>query len=122
MASSARILARAGQLRLSPGASVVARSSRATAADLSSFARGPAALAAHSQPRRNYASESPSSSAPPKKKPGKIRTTFKWTRRAVYLSVLLMAGGVLYDGYLDRHPAEQVTPDPKKKTVVVLGK
>ncbi|KAI0023238.1 hypothetical protein F4780DRAFT_103187 [Xylariomycetidae sp. FL0641] len=59
--------------------------------------------------------------AAPKKKPGKIRTTFKWLRRAVYLSLLGIAGIAIYDGYLDRFPDEQFVPDPQKKTLVILG-
>ncbi|KAH7037903.1 uncharacterized protein B0I36DRAFT_372175 [Microdochium trichocladiopsis] len=72
---------------------------------------------------RSYATEGPSATlAPkPKKKPGKIRTTFKWLRRLTYLSVLVVIGGIVYDGYIDRHPDEQFEPDPKKKTLVVLG-
>ncbi|RYP57788.1 hypothetical protein DL769_009281 [Monosporascus sp. CRB-8-3] len=64
---------------------------------------------------------SDASSPPPKKKPGKIRSTFKWLRRFAYLSVLGLVGGVAYDGYKDRHPDEQYTPDPRKKTLVILG-
>lgn len=59
--------------------------------------------------------------APAKKKPGKIRTTFKWLWRATYLSLILGVGAVIYDGYLDRHPEEQSAPDPQKKTLVILG-
>lgn len=72
---------------------------------------------------RSYATEGPSAtlSPQPKKKPGKIRTTFKWLRRLTYLSVLVVIGGIVYDGYIDRHPDEQFQPDPKKKTLVVLG-
>ncbi|KAI1268632.1 hypothetical protein F5Y18DRAFT_236796 [Xylariaceae sp. FL1019] len=57
----------------------------------------------------------------PKKKPGRVRTTLKWTWRATYLSLILGIGAVLYDGYTDRHPDDQFTPDPEKKTLVVLG-
>jgi NADH:ubiquinone reductase (non-electrogenic) len=45
----------------------------------------------------------------------------KWTWRITYLSVL---GGLAYTGYgiyRDRNPAEQMEPDPSKKTLVVLG-
>jgi NADH:ubiquinone reductase (non-electrogenic) len=44
-----------------------------------------------------------------------------WTWRLTYLSTL---GGVAYLGYgiwVLRHPVEQEEPDPKKKTLVVLG-
>ena len=43
-------------------------------------------------------------------------------RRLTYLSVLGLVGAVAYDGYKDRHPDEQYTPDPQKKTLVILGK
>ncbi|KAI1116114.1 pyridine nucleotide-disulfide oxidoreductase-domain-containing protein [Nemania sp. NC0429] len=65
---------------------------------------------------RAYASD-----AAPKKKPGKIRTTFKWLWRTTYLSLLIGVGAVIYDGYQDRNPEEQYAPDPQKKTLVVLG-
>ncbi|KXJ94472.1 hypothetical protein Micbo1qcDRAFT_132514 [Microdochium bolleyi] len=72
---------------------------------------------------RTYASEGPSAtlSPTPKKKPGRIRRTFRFFRRLTYLSVIVIAGGIIYDGYIDRHPDEQFDPDPKKKTLVVLG-
>ncbi|KAJ1335372.1 NADH:ubiquinone reductase (non-electrogenic) [Microdochium nivale] len=72
---------------------------------------------------RTYASEGPSAtlSPTPKKKPGKIRRTFTWLRRLTYFSVILIAGGIIYDGYIDRNPDEQTEPDPTKKTLVVLG-
>jgi NADH:ubiquinone reductase (non-electrogenic) len=57
----------------------------------------------------------------PKKKAGKIRTTFKWLWRATYLSLIIGVGAVIYDGYTDRHPDEQFIPDPEKKTLVILG-
>ncbi|KAI0975994.1 hypothetical protein F4678DRAFT_209808 [Xylaria arbuscula] len=67
---------------------------------------------------RNYAD----AAAPkPKKKSGKIRTTFKWLWRATYLSFIVGVGAVIYDGYLDRYPADQITPDSQKKTLVILG-
>ena len=55
------------------------------------------------------------------KRTGRIRGTFRWLWRLTYLSTL---GGMGYVGYmvwLDRHPAEQLEPDPNKKTLVVLG-
>lgn len=59
--------------------------------------------------------------APKKKKPGKIRTTLKWLWRGTYLSFFLGVGAIIYDGYSDRNPDDQFTPDPAKKTLVILG-
>lgn len=65
---------------------------------------------------------SESSSAPPPKKPGRIRRTFKWTWRLFYLSVLGTLAYVSYEVWDIRHPEPQVNPDPSKKTLVILGK
>ncbi|KAL7626908.1 NADH:ubiquinone oxidoreductase [Parahypoxylon ruwenzoriense] len=66
---------------------------------------------------RSYADAPPR----PTKKPRRIRTTIKWLWRTTYLSILAGVGVVIYDGYSDRHPEEQFTPDPHKKTLVILG-
>ncbi|CAJ2506046.1 Uu.00g001760.m01.CDS01 [Anthostomella pinea] len=66
---------------------------------------------------RSYADAPPL----PKKRSGKIRTTFRWMWRGTYLSLLGLVGAVIYDGYLDRYPDVQFIPDPEKKTLVVLG-
>ncbi|KAI0535192.1 hypothetical protein GGR58DRAFT_20343 [Xylaria digitata] len=79
-----------------------------------SSAVGPVSLSR--QFARTYAD-----AAAPKKKPGKIRTTFKWLWRATYLSFFLGVGAIIYNGYSDRHPEEQFAPDPEKKTLVILG-
>ncbi|KAI0199689.1 hypothetical protein F4808DRAFT_431746 [Astrocystis sublimbata] len=76
-------------------------------------------LVASRQFARTYADIAPQ--PPKKKKSGKIRTTFRWMWRATYLSLIVGVGAVIYDGYLDRHPDDQFTPDPSKKTLVVLG-
>ncbi|KAH8178677.1 pyridine nucleotide-disulfide oxidoreductase domain-containing protein [Sarocladium implicatum] len=65
--------------------------------------------------RRTYADQAP------KRKPGAIRTTFKWIWRTTYLSVgglLAYTAWVIYD---DRHPQPQFEADPTKKTLVILG-
>ena len=49
------------------------------------------------------------------------RGFLRWTWRLTYLSAL---GGLVYAGYgiyQGKHPPEQEAPDPKKKTLVVLG-
>lgn len=67
--------------------------------------------------RRHQSSQAPS----PKPRRGAFRTLLLWTWRVTYLSAL---GGVVYLGYgiwVMRHPVEQEEPDPKKKTLVILG-
>jgi len=52
---------------------------------------------------------------------GVLRTILVWTWRITYLSAL---GGIAYLGYgiwIMRNPADQEEPDPKKKTLVILG-
>ena len=49
------------------------------------------------------------------------RGFFRWTWRLFYLSAI---GGLIWTGYgvyQGKHPADQEEPDPKKKTLVVLG-
>ncbi|KAG6364888.1 hypothetical protein INS49_006492 [Diaporthe citri] len=70
---------------------------------------------------RQFQRQYSESSAPPPKKPGKIRRTFKWTWRLFYLSVLGTLAYVSYEVWDIRHPEPQVTPDPSKKTLVILG-
>ncbi|KAI1180358.1 hypothetical protein F4777DRAFT_312138 [Nemania sp. FL0916] len=136
MASTSRALARFGTAtaasRLSVAEAIRARANLATtpSAMRSVLARTQAssfssltvlsrtANLASRQHARTYAS---AASPAPKKKSGKIRTTFRWLWRATYLSIFLGIGAVIYDGYLDRHPDDQYTPDPQKKTLVILG-
>ncbi|KAJ0118333.1 lternative nadh-dehydrogenase [Diaporthe amygdali] len=70
---------------------------------------------------RQFQRQYSESSAPPPKKPGKIRRTFRWTWRLVYLSVLGSLAYVSYEVWDIRHPLPQITPDPSKKTLVILG-
>jgi hypothetical protein len=71
--------------------------------------------------RRGYADEAAAAAAAPK--PPKRRFRFlRWTWRIIYLSAL---GGLAYTSYgvyQSKHPPAQQAPDPKKKTLVVLGK
>lgn len=50
----------------------------------------------------------------------KIRV-FRWLWRFSYLYVIGGLVYIVYDGYVARHPEDQFTPDPNKKTLVVLG-
>lgn len=67
--------------------------------------------------RRAYADSAPI--VPVKRR--KIRV-FRWVWRLTYLSILGGIGFIVYDGFLARNPDDQFTPDPSKKTLVVLGK
>ncbi|KAI0526524.1 hypothetical protein F5B22DRAFT_632994 [Xylaria bambusicola] len=132
MASSSRALARFGAAatRLSVAEAVRPYANFATATATKPSATrpllpSPAAVSSAVGPisrqfARSYAAGSAASPSP-KKKPGKIRTTFKWLWRATYLSLFFGVGAIIYDGYLDRHPDDQFTPDPQKKTLVILG-
>lgn len=68
--------------------------------------------------RRQY-SDAPTT---PPKKPGKFKRTLRWTWRLTYLSILGTVAYVSYEVWEDRHPEPQSTPDPSKKTLVILGK
>ncbi|KAE8335404.1 hypothetical protein BDV24DRAFT_143932 [Aspergillus arachidicola] len=65
--------------------------------------------------RRSYADAAP---AP---KPKKGFRFLRWTWRLTLLSGLGLTGYVAYSIYDLRHPIEQIGPDPKKKTLVILG-
>ncbi|PYH99332.1 NADH-ubiquinone oxidoreductase C3A11.07 [Aspergillus ellipticus CBS 707.79] len=67
--------------------------------------------------RRSYADAAPAPAPKPKKRAGFLR----WTWRLTWLSALGMAGVVAYSVYELRHPADQIVPDPSKKTLVILG-
>lgn len=66
--------------------------------------------------QRTYADEAP------KPKPGKLRRTFRWAWRLTYLSATGLLGYTFYTIWQDRHPEPQAEQDPKKKTLVILGK
>lgn len=67
--------------------------------------------------RRSYAD----AAAPEAPKPRRRFRFLRWAWRLTLLSGLGMAGMVAYSIYELRHPAEQVEPDPSKKTLVILG-
>ncbi|KAI5807090.1 hypothetical protein EDC01DRAFT_608807 [Geopyxis carbonaria] len=67
--------------------------------------------------RRAYAAEAAPVSKPPKKKFRFFR--FLW--RATYISALAGTAYLGYSIYETRWPQEQVQPDAKKKTLVILG-
>ncbi|PHH60846.1 hypothetical protein CDD81_1093 [Ophiocordyceps australis] len=113
--------AKAGALAV-PSAQVVSRgfaSSPASAAIRSCASRP--AMAIRLQSTRRLAFRRLYSDQAPKPKPGKLRKMFRWVWRLTYVS---FAGLVGYTGviiYQDRHPEPQYEPDPKKKTLVILG-
>lgn len=65
--------------------------------------------------RRAYADEVP------KRKPGKLRLTFRWAWRLTYLSAAGLVGYGFLNIWQDRHPPPQFEADPDKKTLVILG-
>lgn len=76
--------------------------------------------------RRSYADHTPAPVAPPiqlqppgkqKKRAGWIRWTWRFTK----LAAAVGTGYVVWTVYDGRHPADQMEPDPSKKTLVVLG-
>ena len=126
MASSSRALSKlavphgAVLLRQPPAAAVVPQlflqASRRTVAARPVFGSTQALVA-----RRGYASEAAPAPAPAPKKKSRFRV-LRWTWRLGYLSTI---AGIVYMGYgvyQDRHPEDQVEPDPTKKTLVILGK
>ncbi|KAI0180914.1 FAD/NAD(P)-binding domain-containing protein [Hypoxylon sp. FL1284] len=129
MASSSRALRLAGpaaQLGMRTNARAVAFSTTSCSRQLTSRS----ALVARSRTRataiphqftRSYADAPPNAAKTPVKKPRRIRTTFRWLWRATYLTILGGVGYVIYDGYTDRNPDDQYSPDPAKKTLVILG-
>lgn len=71
---------------------------------------------------RSYASGITPPPPPPPKKKSTIRGIFRWTWRAIYISTIVGAAYAGYGIYVDKHPPDQLPPDPKKKTLVVLGR
>lgn len=69
--------------------------------------------------RRSYA-DAPEAKLSPAK-PKKRFRILRWLWRLTYLSALGFAGWVGYQIWYLRNPSEQFEPDPKKKTLVVLG-
>ena len=63
-----------------------------------------------------------SSDAAPNPRPKKSRfRVLRWTWRLGYLSAIAGIGYIGYGVYEDRHPEDQIVPDPSKKTLVILG-
>ncbi|ETN45131.1 uncharacterized protein HMPREF1541_10008 [Cyphellophora europaea CBS 101466] len=72
--------------------------------------------------RRTYADgPAPEATLSPAAKPKKRFRFLRWMWRITYLSVIASAGYVGYQIWYLRNPAEQFEPDPKKKTIVILG-
>lgn len=126
MASTSKALARFGAAATRLSVAEAVRPSAnfahfANFATTSSHATRPVLASSAVLSSRTLFARAYAAAAAPKKKPGKVRTTFKWLWRTTYLSLILGVGAVIYDGYLDRNPDEQYAPDPQKKTLVVLG-
>jgi hypothetical protein len=71
--------------------------------------------------RRSYASDAPEARLSPAAKPKKRFRILRWLWRITYLSALGFLGYVGYQIWYLRNPTEQFEPDPKKKTLVILG-
>ena len=70
---------------------------------------------------RRHASGGPEVILSPTPKPKKRFRVLRFLWRVTYLSLI---GGTVYGFYAvyqNRHPGEQMDPDPTKKTLVVLG-
>jgi NADH:ubiquinone reductase (non-electrogenic) len=72
--------------------------------------------------RRAYADAPPTVKLSPTPKPKKRFRFFRFLWRATYLSVLGGLAYLTYTIYDAKHPADQIDPDPSKKTLVILGK
>ncbi|KAJ9251669.1 hypothetical protein DTO207G8_4353 [Paecilomyces variotii] len=67
--------------------------------------------------RRSYAD----AAIPEAPKPRRRFRFLRWAWRLTLLTGLGLTGTVAYSIYELRHPAEQIEPDPSKKTLVILG-
>ena len=74
------------------------------------------------QPLRLYANNAPEAILSPAPKPKKRWGFFRTAWRITWISSLLATGYFVYTIIDINSPAEQVDPDPSKKTLVVLGK
>jgi NADH:ubiquinone reductase (non-electrogenic) len=71
--------------------------------------------------RRAYA-DAPTADLSPTPKPKKRFRFFRFLWRATYLSTLGGLAYLTYTIYDAKHPADQIDPDPGKKTLVILGR
>ncbi|EFR00330.1 external NADH-ubiquinone oxidoreductase 1 [Nannizzia gypsea CBS 118893] len=111
----------ATRLQLLRGASLLngpARSSKLVVGN--SFRRSYADAVSPATPAAAAGPPPPPPPPPPAPKRKRFRF-FRWTYRLILLSVLGTTGWTAYNVYQHRNPAEQVPPDPSKKTLVVLG-
>ncbi|KAJ6091397.1 hypothetical protein N7467_003366 [Penicillium canescens] len=69
--------------------------------------------------RRGYADAAPTPSPAPQ--PKKRFRALRWAWRLTWLSAIGLTGAVAYSILELRQPPEQFTPDPEKKTLVILG-
>jgi NADH:ubiquinone reductase (non-electrogenic) len=71
--------------------------------------------------RRSYA-DAPQAVLSPEPQPKRRFRVLRWLWRLTYLSALGFLGFLGYNIYDLRNPADQIDPDPSKKTLVILGK
>jgi len=121
MASSARSIMAAARPVTFAGANIAAKSfSTASRVSAIQTAARPSIApkfnaSARMAFRRAYTDQAP------KRKPGAIRSTFRWIWRISYLSVGGLLAYTTWVIYEDRHPQAQFEADPEKKTLVILG-
>jgi hypothetical protein len=76
-------------------------------------------IASRQSQKRFYSDPPP---PPPKKtKRSTLRALVVWTWRVTYISTIAGMAYVSYGIYQSKRPADQLPPDPSKKTLVVLG-
>ncbi|KAI0903961.1 hypothetical protein F4823DRAFT_616698 [Ustulina deusta] len=123
MASYSRALTRFGPAATRLSAAEAVRPSATFATTATAYATRPAVVSSAAGPvSRQFARTYADAAGPtPKGKSGKVRTAVTWVWRGSYLTFFVGVGAIIYDGYLDRHPDDQFTPDPEKKTLVILG-
>lgn len=80
----------------------------------SPFASSPRQIA-QQIPRRAFTTDAPTA------RPKKRFRFLRWTFRLTLVTGLGLTGYLAYGIYIQRHPEEQIQPDPNKKTLVILG-
>ncbi|KAK3368133.1 pyridine nucleotide-disulfide oxidoreductase-domain-containing protein [Podospora didyma] len=114
MASSSRALSKLPGVAPHVASRLLSQlSRRATLASRPALASRQAIVA-----RRGYADAA--TPLAPKPKQRRFRA-WRWGWRLTYLSSIAGVAWVGYGIYQDRHPDEQIEPDPSKKTLVILG-
>ncbi len=110
--------------RLSIAAPIASRRALSSLVRPSTYPKGQLAIpraALQQSFRRTYADAPSVTLSPPATKPKRRFRFFRWLWRITYLSALGGAAWFAYSIYDLRNPADQMEPDPTKKTLVILG-